>query len=208
MATTEQINANRENAKHSSGPVSDAGKETSSRNATRHGFTGLSIVVTPDERFAYLAHVQSCIAQYEPADHQQEQLAHQLADLEWSLHQISVQQINTISLMNAVQVQCEGNGDPVGTAHVIASLARTLNNLNLYEVRRRRAAKAIKEELESLIKSAEQLLAEQLPQAAAMYKFNKAKNQAWDPLEFGFVCSLEEIELYLSAGGAVNGSKT
>jgi len=153
MATTEQINANRENAKHSSGPASDAGKQTSSRNATRlHG----PIHRRHSRRTRTLRTSRPASpAQYEPTNHQQEQLAHQIADLEWSLHQISVQQLNTISLMNAVQVQC----------------------------------------------------AEQLPQGAEMYKFNKAKNQAWEPLQFGFVCSLEEIDLFISAGGAVKAFK-
>jgi len=100
--------------------------------------------------------------------------------------------------MNAAQVQYENNGDPVGTAHLIGSLSRTLNNLNLYETRRRRAARTVKEELEALIKAADDLLAEQLPQAAAIHKVNKAKNQDWDPKEFGFVCSLEEIEEFIN----------
>ncbi len=40
MATPAQIEANRENAKHSSGPTSDAGKQASSFNNRRHGLTG------------------------------------------------------------------------------------------------------------------------------------------------------------------------
>lgn len=40
MATPAQVEANRENAKHSPGPTSDAGKEVSSRNNFRHGLSG------------------------------------------------------------------------------------------------------------------------------------------------------------------------
>jgi len=40
MATSAQIEANRENAQKSSGPQSEAGKQASSRNAFRHGLTG------------------------------------------------------------------------------------------------------------------------------------------------------------------------
>ncbi len=37
MASASQINANRENAKKSSGPTTEEGKQTSSRNALKHG---------------------------------------------------------------------------------------------------------------------------------------------------------------------------
>ena len=40
MASSAQIEANRENAQKSSGPQSEAGKQASSRNAFRHGLTG------------------------------------------------------------------------------------------------------------------------------------------------------------------------
>lgn len=40
MATEAQISANRENAQHSTGPRSEAGKANSSRNNTRWGFRG------------------------------------------------------------------------------------------------------------------------------------------------------------------------
>jgi hypothetical protein len=40
VATSAQIEANRENAQKSSGPQSETGKQASSRNAFRHGLTG------------------------------------------------------------------------------------------------------------------------------------------------------------------------
>jgi len=40
VATEKQVQANRENAQHSSGPTTEAGKAASSQNAFRHGLTG------------------------------------------------------------------------------------------------------------------------------------------------------------------------
>jgi hypothetical protein len=198
MSTQQQIDANRQNSLASTGPVSEAGKQTSSQNATKHGFTGLSLVVTPAEREAYTAHVAAYVAHHNPVNHETQQLVRQLADLDWSLHQINVQQLNTISLMNAVHVQSEGNNvDPIETAKVIAGLSRTLTNLNLYEVRRRRAAKSVKEELEAMKAALEDQFAKELPQAAELYKLAKETGESFDPREFGFVCSLDEILLYL-----------
>lgn len=197
MPSTEQINANRENAKLSTGPTSEAGVARSSQNAQKHGFTGLNLVVSDAEREAYNAHVREYISQYLPADHKEKQLTHQLADLDWSVHQISIQQLNTISQMNAATTIMAAAGDPIATAALLASLSRTLNNLSIYEGRRRRAAKAIKEELETVQKAAAELLREELPKAATIYKLHKAKGQDWDPQEFGFVCSLDDVLSYL-----------
>jgi hypothetical protein len=47
MATTKQIEANRANAKKSTGPVTDEGKKCSSRNSTRHGLTSQDVFVPP-----------------------------------------------------------------------------------------------------------------------------------------------------------------
>ena len=199
MPSIEQINANRENAKLSTGPATPEGAARSCQNATRHGFTGLNLVVSEAEKEAYEQHVREYISQYLPAGHNEKQLVQQLADLDWSLHQISVQQLNTISQMNAATAILAAAGDPVATAALLASLARTLNNLSIYEGRRRRASKAIKEELEAVQKAAAELLREELPKAATIYKVHKAKGQDWDPQEFGFVCSLDDVQTYLEA---------
>lgn len=49
MATAQQINANRENAQASTGPISPEGKPTSSKNAIRHGLSAANIDSFPIE---------------------------------------------------------------------------------------------------------------------------------------------------------------
>lgn len=44
MTTAAQVEANRRNAQHSTGPRSQQGKARSSQNATKHGFTGRLLV--------------------------------------------------------------------------------------------------------------------------------------------------------------------
>jgi hypothetical protein len=180
MATPQQINANQQNAQHSPGPVTAEGKQKSSQNARKHGFTGLSLVVTPEEMEAYQSHVQSYLDHHQPAGHMHAQLVRQLADLHWSLHQIFVQQSNTMSLMSAITAQMNAAGDPIATAAALAPVARTLNTLNLYEVRRRRAAKTIQEELAAL----EQAASEQV----ALAKSNKTTEKS----KIGFDCSSDQ----------------
>ncbi|MEO8662524.1 MAG: hypothetical protein ABI693_28950, partial [Bryobacteraceae bacterium] len=48
MATTAQITANRANAKNSTGPVTDEGKQHSAHNSTSHGLTSKDVSIPAD----------------------------------------------------------------------------------------------------------------------------------------------------------------
>jgi hypothetical protein len=53
MATASQINANRENAKASTGPKTEEGKSKSSRNNTKFGLFATNNCVQPEEKEDY-----------------------------------------------------------------------------------------------------------------------------------------------------------
>jgi len=157
MPTNAQISANQLNAQKSTGPVTPAGLDRSSRNATKHGLTGQTLVISLEEREAYNAHVQSYMDHHKPTTQRHIQLVQQLADSHWSVHQAFVLQTNAIALINAVTKQMSEANDPVATAAAVAPITRQLNTYSIYEGRRRRAAKAIHVELDAF----EQELAEQ-----------------------------------------------
>ena len=178
MSTTSQINANQLNAQKSSGPVTPAGAERSSQNATKHGLTGQTLVISPEEREAYQAHVQSYMDHHKPAT-QRHPTRPALADSHWFVHQAFVLQTNAIALINAITKQMsEAGSDPIATAAAIAPATRQLNTYSIYEGRRRRAAKAILEELAAF----EQELAEQ-------QRATRISNKPNPQPEIGFVCS-------------------
>ena len=105
MSSQRQIDANRENAHRSSGPTSQEGRERSSRNSTKHGFTGQSLILSPEEADLYKAFVADYYNDYAPFDAATRQLTQQLADAHWSLQQIFVQQSNLITLINALAAE-------------------------------------------------------------------------------------------------------
>ena len=84
---------------------------------------------------------------HKPTTQRHIQLVQQLADSHWSVHQAFVLQTNAIALINAITRQMSETGDPIATAAAIAPATRQLNTYSIYEGRRRRAAKAILEEL-------------------------------------------------------------
>jgi hypothetical protein len=197
MASQEQIAANQKNAQLSRGPVSETGKQISSKNSATHGFTGKTLILCDEEKEAYDAHVASYYADYKPIGHKQTQLLQQLADLHWAFHQISVDQANAMSLMNTIHAQArQQQADPETTFDKLAKGIRHITNLSLYEGRKRRAAKAIQEEFLALQKADYDKLGEDLKKAAALYKTYKAQGKSFDPAEFGFVCSIEDLDNY------------
>src|SRR5271168_4764356 len=104
MSTAPQTRTeiNRQNAQSSTGPKTEEGKQRSSLNAVKHGFTGQTLILSPEEKEAYEFHVLAFTDQYKPATHEETDLLQQYADLRWSLHQIAIQQSNVFAILNAV----------------------------------------------------------------------------------------------------------
>jgi hypothetical protein len=178
MATEAQTTANRENAKLSTGPLTSAGVQASSRNALKHGLTSQSIhFSSPEEGEAYSAHVKSYMDSHKPTHPKHIALVQDLADSHWAIHQVFVHQTVSMSLMTSITTEMTESGASAREiAAALAPVSRTLATLSTYEGRRRRAAKTIQQELAAL----EQELAEQ---AAATRNANKTNQNS----EIGFV---------------------
>jgi hypothetical protein len=192
-ASAAQIQANRQNAQLSTGATTPEGKKRSSLNATRHGFTGQSLVLADEEKDAYETHSIAFMESYQPATHEETSLVQQYADLTWSLHQIAIQQSNVMSLINAITRKLVKDGDYDALAAAVAPHYKTINTLSLYETRRRRAAEATLARFNELAAARKQ----QFAQAVQLYKAAKAQDKPFNPSEFGFVCSLPEIERFV-----------
>ena len=90
MATQKQIEANRENARKSTGPKTEAGKAASSANALSHGLTANDAVVLVEEEAEDYDRLQEgVIADLEPAGVLQAALAQRVAVLLWRLGRVA-----------------------------------------------------------------------------------------------------------------------
>jgi len=79
---------NRANAALSTGPVSQAGKQTSSANSTTHGLTSLK-PYRPAEEADYRAFEQTQLRIFDPQNDAERDLAQTIIDVKWRLKRIS-----------------------------------------------------------------------------------------------------------------------
>jgi hypothetical protein len=86
MATPAQIEANRANARKSTGPKTEAGKRNSSKNALTHGLSALEAVVFPGEEDAYQALRDSLIEEHKPNTSTEHALVESIIHAVWTLH--------------------------------------------------------------------------------------------------------------------------
>jgi hypothetical protein len=118
MASPAQILANRENAQLSSGPKTQAGKQTASRNSLRHGLTGTQIVIPGEDTSAFEELREGMHRSYNPANEAERVLTDQIAANAWRL--LRAQRVETAFLTKLT----EGSDDP-DTAIAVAFLEKS-----------------------------------------------------------------------------------
>src|SRR5260370_19787036 len=89
---------NRENAQHSTGPKTEAGKQRSALNALRHGLTGHTIVLPTEDLAAYQRFTKRFFDDLKPTGIVEEQLVQNLADTSWRLNRIPALENNLLTL--------------------------------------------------------------------------------------------------------------
>ena len=85
MTSLRQIEANRRNARLSTGPVTDEGKRRSRQNAVRHGLTAETVIDALEDAQDYAAFEMAVTADYEAQSAVERELVLRLASLLWRL---------------------------------------------------------------------------------------------------------------------------
>ena len=89
MATPAQIRANQQNAKKSTGPRTDQGKQRSSRNAIKHGLRATHPVIPGENTVDYQRKLDQLRADLRPRNTLEDELVEQIADTAWRLRRYS-----------------------------------------------------------------------------------------------------------------------
>src|SRR4051812_13079719 len=85
MTTYKQIEANRRNARRSTGPTTAEGKLRSRRNAVRHGLTAETVIGALEDAEDYRAFEAAVIADYDAQSAVERELVLRLASLLWRI---------------------------------------------------------------------------------------------------------------------------
>jgi hypothetical protein len=88
MASDRQIEANRENARRSTGPRTPLGKARASLNAVRHGLSARNLVLPEEDQEAYLELHASLEDRYPPDGPVETFLVQQMASAQWRLQRL------------------------------------------------------------------------------------------------------------------------
>ena len=85
MTSLRQLEANRENARGSTGPCTDEGKRVSRRNALRHGLSAETVIEILEDPDDYKAFEANIIADYDARTAVERELVLRLASLLWRI---------------------------------------------------------------------------------------------------------------------------
>jgi hypothetical protein len=86
MTSFRQIEANRRNARLSTGPLTEDGKRKSRQNAIRHGLTAETVITALEDAEDYAAFEMAVTADYDAQSAVERELVLRLARLLWRLH--------------------------------------------------------------------------------------------------------------------------
>jgi len=92
MTSYRQIDANRRNALKSTGPKTEAGKDTSRRNAVRHGLTAETVIGALEDIEDYQAFEAAITVDYDAQSAVERELVLRLASILWRLRRATTKE--------------------------------------------------------------------------------------------------------------------
>jgi hypothetical protein len=90
MSSFRQFEANRRNARLSTGPVTEEGKKRSRQNALRHGLTAETVIDALEDAEDYATFEMAVTADYDAQSAVERELVLRLASLLWRLHRTTI----------------------------------------------------------------------------------------------------------------------
>ena len=98
MTSFRQIEANRCNARKSSGPITEEGKQRSRCNAVRHGLTAETVIGALEDAEDYKAFEAAIIADYDVQSAVERELVLRLASLLWRLRRATTMETGLLEI--------------------------------------------------------------------------------------------------------------
>jgi hypothetical protein len=158
MSTQAQQQANKENAKHSTGPRTDEGKQRSSMNALKHGLCSKDPLIRGEDPDEFLRHCAELDLSLAPATPLEEDLVEQIIDITWRLKRCKRLESSIINDLydDAAEQPSnhdKGHNEVLGNALARKGCLDSLSRISRYESNLRRHYHNALKELRTLRKA-------------------------------------------------------
>ena len=201
----ERREANRQNAKHSTGPKTEEGKQRSRLNASRHGLTAQVRLLPEAERLAAEAFMKPIVAGFSPVGEHETLLARGIAEAHWRLARARAMEENlfAIHIANYADHSLAGDNpqiaDAIHMAQAFANQSADFDRLTMYEQRIRRGMERDLKLLESARKERMAAEAKALEEAKLLFEAAEQNGETFDPEaeareNGGFVYPIERLQ--------------
>jgi len=184
---------NRENAQHSTGPKTEAGKKQSSLNALRHGLTGQIVVMPTEDLHAYQLHLKSFTDEYHPQGATESHLVQALADASWRLNRVAALESNVLIL--GITQECDPIAGALAIASALESQSKALSNLSMHSQRLSRQFERTVAQLRELQKTRRTQEKQELNALLDIMEMCESQGETYNPSEHGFVFSPAQIDV-------------
>ena len=174
---------NRENAQHSTGPITPEGKARSSQNALKHGLSAKAIMLPSDDPAAFQRHLDSFVNEYQPQGPTEQQLVRTLANNSWHLDRVN-------RLEEALFTHPDEN-------LTLDSQMRSLTSLSTHRHRLTRGFESTLKQLRQLQKERRSDELGHLWKASRLSALAEHKGLPCNPSEDGFVLTEKDVEEFL-----------
>lgn len=204
---TDRAAINRANARFSTGPRTDAGKEISRLNAIRHTLCSQTVVSSKNNLIAYVQFQKRFFDDLQPQGIIEEQLTQTLADCSWRLNCARAYETNLLTLGAEEQGKTMVVDDAeihyaLATAKAYRDQVKAVAAISMHEQRvSREFHRSLKELREIQSARREQELRDKI-EAARLYQLHTELQTSepktpYDSTQDGFVLATEEIETYI-----------
>ena len=198
MISEKQLDANRRNAQHSTGPKTEEGKRNSSHNACRHNLTGQVTAMTDEDCIAHDAFANAMIASMAPEGALEIQLAQRVATDSWRLNRASAIEDNLFAMGFSNHAEEFSAQHPqvqaaYASARVFTVESKQLERLTLYEQRINRSLQKNLALLQSLQATRKEQRRQEITDAKKLLQLSEMKGLPYDPAKDGFVFSNDQI---------------
>jgi DNA primase len=186
-----QLKANRENATHSTGPRTEAGKSRARLNGLRHGLAGQTVVMPYEDRAQYDAFVAQTVESLQPESDAERALATSIADDHWRLNRARVIEENIFALGSTDGEDLLDSA--LNQAQTFLNDARQIALLSLYEQRIHRTLRNNVAELNRLQAERKAARERALEEAVLLFQLSESKGIHYEPTADGFGFSTAEV---------------